>query len=533
MLFSEFSCMRNLVVGVLGIVLTSCGPSFPSVSLRPDYPFSAKRTVGVYVMPSGQPDRDGDFGRVLQLDLITRGYRVVDINKGLDSAGISLSPLDHTSILGQLRIHEKARGADIIAIAKCRWDTVVVPFDVNIRSDVAFPMVAWKELHPLQLRGELGFYDMTAGRMVLGGAGIDTQYIYVDNASQLPTLAESPWMVAARQIRRTTEAIPAALEEPTSATHQFSVIVYVDNVYRRQFGDQWEDRLRRRFLFANDILRREMDLELIVREFRPFDSGRHRRLDEMLRRLQAVEKDRPGELRILFTVDRTLQTNWRERSLLGLANPLLGDAVLTAQPSLPALAGWNSIEEALTIVHEVGHVFGALHSPFPSSVMYYLSGAVSHSFDEHNRRIVELMKRNLYRGKDDEAIRAYVDLLEQLRTTEPKNGINILEPSARAALRLQPSAGIGMVDTAGLSRRLISMMSSPALRDAVQGYLAYRMEKMEKAEAFLMSAVTLQPDFAEAHWYLSLVHARLGHTDLYERHKKTSQSLRPPWMLGE
>ncbi|OGU72957.1 MAG: hypothetical protein A3H45_07400 [Ignavibacteria bacterium RIFCSPLOWO2_02_FULL_55_14] len=503
MLFSEFSCMRNLVVGVLGIVLTSCGPSFPSVSLRPDYPFSAKRTVGVYVMPSGQPDRDGDFGRVLQLDLITRGYRVVDINKGLDSAGISLSPLDHTSILGQLRIHEKARGADIIAIAKCRWDTVVVPFDVNIRSDVAFPMVAWKELHPLQLRGELGFYDMTAGRMVLGGAGIDTQYIYVDNASQLPTLAESPWMVAARQIRRTTEAIPAALEEPTSATHQFSVIVYVDNVYRRQFGDQWEDRLRRRFLFANDILRREMDLELIVREFRPFDSGRHRRLDEMLRRL------------------------------LGLANPLLGDAVLTAQPSLPALAGWNSIEEALTIVHEVGHVFGALHSPFPSSVMYYLSGAVSHSFDEHNRRIVELMKRNLYRGKDDEAIRAYVDLLEQLRTTEPKNGINILEPSARAALRLQPSAGIGMVDTAGLSRRLISMMSSPALRDAVQGYLAYRMEKMEKAEALLTSAVTLQPDFAEAHWYLSLVHARLGHTDLYERHKKTSQSLRPPWMLGE
>lgn len=81
-------------------------------------------------------------------------------------------------------------------------------------------------------------------------------------------------MVIAKQLSRELEDIPiCSIVDNKKATNLYKVSFWVDKSYRDEFPDTWMDRLKLRTLYANDILRSQLDIELSQLEFVEWNSN--------------------------------------------------------------------------------------------------------------------------------------------------------------------------------------------------------------------------------------------------------------------
>lgn len=387
----------NLLIIVFYLIsVKGCG-SLPNIELNKEYGFASKQVISLYIISSGHNNLDDTYSRVIKLDLQSRGYNIINANKILAKDSVFLFSTDHRQVADSLMASEILPRSDIFLVASLKWDSVYFATDYLVRTFGKQKFYSMSGMYVLRLLSEVAFYYPKVQKPILSFTASDTTHLYSDASEDELFYQEFPWMIAARQLTGKLEAIPVcSIVNPFSATHKLNISFWVDNSYRDAFPNTWKDRLRRRILFANDILCLQFGIELVISEFVEWDSQFENSLVKALRKLKREEKSNHQLFRIGITLNKSLKTNWTDKSNIGLA--VLGgdEAVITGQPSYPGLGFWNPLEEAITLAHEIGHMLGAVHVNYPSSIMYPTSGSLSYEFDQLNRSTIQANKNRLF-----------------------------------------------------------------------------------------------------------------------------------------
>jgi len=69
---------------------------------------------------------------------------------------------------------------------------------------------------------------------------------------------------------------------------------------------------------------------------------------------------------------------------------------------------------------------------------------------------------------------------------------------------------------------------------AVMGYIEFKINnRFKQARDLFTKVIELDPDFAEVHWYLSLVLRRMGDEIVADKHKEIAKPYRSLWILDD
>ncbi len=509
----------------------------PAASIPKNYDFSRNKTIAIYIKPFDHAVLDKTYASVLSLDLISLGYNVIDLNlvfaerneqesvwKGFDETAKKFLSTNHTPLLNAL------------IIAAPEWDSSMIVTEYSKKTTLHGYTEQYGGWKVPTLSCELKIFDASSKEVFLETENKDTCRLYAPEGEKIPSQQEHPWIIVARQLTRALKNIPVcAIEDTTAARYHFPVIFYVDESYRNRFPTQWAERLQRRLLYASDILRKQFDIELDLGGFNEWNARFPSSMDYVLEHLRQSTPSLARAFLIGVTVDPQLTRTWQHRARLGVAFPFGIHAAITAQPSFPDATEWNSIEEALTLVHEIGHLLGAGHSGSQTSVMYPYSGSLSFLFDELNSQIIDTLKSQFFELTEAQRLQKCVKLLVDSRSSHLKNSVNIIPQIARSLLHLVELkvhyAAISR-DTTSFSSLLASEIADSSLRYAVTGYMEYKNEHLEQALQYFSKAIEFAPDFAEAHGYLSTVLIKLNRSKDAEEHANIARQFHVLW-VGE
>jgi hypothetical protein len=545
------------VITFLLSYLNGCHPSFPLVEWKRDYPFSSQRNVGVFIIPSDSSAFDKIYSGILCHYVMSRGYAVVDLNILLQAHKDTLLLESHTALMDSLLKIPYLPRLDAIAITGTRWDSVRVITNVKEYEMYSGKLVTYQSNVVPTLYNELSLFDVKSRSIVLSTSGLDTCTLYAVGSGDELLYRDYPWMLAARLVLKELDDMPVCNNESKQyAAYRYPVVLYVDRSYREFFHDEWKKRILLRMLLVNDILRRELGLELEVRDAREWDTSYELSLEKELKKLKEYTPSRDKTFYIAITLNHDLKKNWYGRSNIGLASYLDVDAVVTAQPSFRGLAGWSCIEEAVTLAHEIGHMFGALHSTNPHSIMYPCAGYMPYRFDDVNKRIIALTKREYFEGNEEARAGRYMQALENIRSASLRNSVHLLETCSWTLLRasrfhvpvvlklpppkkeknifgpdtvalsyLPPSRTQVELDSSALCNSISKYVQDTVLQMAIAGCIEYKLEHLENALGFFKAAAERQPDFGEVHWYLSAIFDKLHMKDRADLQQQMAEKL--------
>lgn len=148
-----------------------------------------------------------------------------------------------------------------------------------------------------------------------------------------------------------------------------------------------QKRVQRLFQDVSEIFEREADVALAAQVQTWTPAAPRGDLHALLAQVESIPTSADGVLIALVP----LQAG-REFQLLseryGLASQLGAHAVVTCQPGGAILP--------VTLTHEIGHLFGAVHVRDPSSPMHALAEFDGRFFDPLNRRILRLTRQRLF-----------------------------------------------------------------------------------------------------------------------------------------
>jgi hypothetical protein len=382
--------VNTIIFLMLGLLYCAGCSAVSNVDLEPGYDFASNHIITLYTIPSGHSRLDNTFSRVLHIDLQSRGYKIVNANKIVESNLDSIKSKKHREVADILSKKVYMPASDLIIIAKPKWDSTIFMSQLSERQIENWHLFSYRGKDILTLESDVAFFDPRLREPIKSFNATDTTHIFVEEEEELLYYFERPWMIVARQLTNNLEDIPICSVVSTFPSKtKIPVSLWVDISYREAFPHSWKDRLARRFLFANDILCPQFGIELVITGYKEWNTVFENSLKHKLEKLQKEETLNIEEIRIGITLNKKLKTNWTDKSNIGLAELDGRNAVITGQPSFPGLGFWNPLEEALTIVHECGHILGAIHVEDTESIMYPNSGEFAFDFDNFNRRVIK------------------------------------------------------------------------------------------------------------------------------------------------
>jgi tetratricopeptide (TPR) repeat protein len=290
--------------------------------------------------------------------------------------------------------------------------------------------------------------------------------------------------------------------------------------------------------YASDLFRRQFNIGFELRGFVESDRQFDESIEHTLRNMKDSTNEDDGAIHIGVTVDPNLTWHWKQRTHIGYAYSLLPEMVVVSQPILPGLGNWSSIEEAITLVHELGHIFGAVHASSGSSVMHSTSGSMALLFDKLNENIIDSMKTGFMSESRAERFEHYLRVLSLLRKLpDCKNTAGIIAYAANAAGYLQwadnqqrhPGSLSTSTDGAGAALKIDDL----AMKDAIDGYIQYKQLNYDKAAVYFAKSVDEDPDFGEARVYYYLTLEKLGKTDEAAPQLKKANQMHMAWLVDE
>jgi tetratricopeptide (TPR) repeat protein len=530
----SFSISLTVALLIL-LFLEGCSSSLPKIELNKEYGFQNKKSVSIYVIPSGNAVLDKTYSRVVYLDLQARGYKVIDANRLFEKHSDELNINDHRQIADSLQSKKYLPVTDVYFIAQTAWDSAYVLTYYSEQIIRAQLFYSFKGMFVPTLTSHVAFFDRSIREPIKSYSSIDTTYIYSEDDNSQLLYPEFPWMVVAKQLSREFKDIPICSTINTSPdVNKFKISLWVDNSYREAFKETWKDRLKLRILYANDILRPQFNIELIISEFIEWDSQFQQTLDKTLEKLYHMKASDPKSLQIGITLNKKLKRNWNDRSNIGLAYLLGNDAVITAQPSFPSVGQlWNPIEEAITIAHEVGHILGAIHIPEESSIMFPTSGSLSYEFDNVNRRLIESTKATFFAEDEKVILQNYIQELIAIKDIPSLNSNPILVPMASGLIQKYFKNYQEIDEPEKIFSSLSEIIPDSIYSLAVLGYIKLKFEHYEEAKDLFIKVLELDPEFAEVNWYLSKVYSKLKDRTQADIHRQAAKPYKKLWVLDD
>lgn len=524
----------TLIIGIILILIhSSCSSTQSNVKLGPDFKFSDKQIITTYVVPSGNIEKDETYIRVLHLDFQARGYKVIDANEILKINFEKITATNHRQIADSLQSKNYLPSSDIYIIVSAVWDSAFV---LTFYSEDRY--VYWKKyqfagMNVPTLNSRVSIYDRSMRDPIKSYTASDTTYLLSENDNSDSYYREYPWMVIAKQLSRELEDIPiCSIVDNKKATNLYKVSFWVDKSYRDEFPDTWMDRLKLRTLYANDILRSQLDIELSQLEFVEWNSNFDRDLKNSIEKLYQSTTSNPGSLQIGITLDHELKRNWTDKSKLGIAYLLSTDAAITAQPSFPSIGQyWNPIEESITLVHEIAHILGAIHVPDNNSIMYPNAGTLSYEFDEVNKKIIGATKKNFLKQSTKERLIPYSEELLKVKDYPSDNSNPIIQATSSVIQLIDQRSKIIYDNPDKTFSNMFRLIPDSALVFAVVGYLEFKDNNNKSAINSFIRSIEINPDFAEAHYYLSLVFRKDGNDEQAALYKNLAKPYSKLWII--
>ena len=524
--------VRNLFLLFASIILFSLAfegcLSFTNTILKEGYNFPARNSITVYIDPSGSEELVATYSRVLRLELQARGYKVIDANKILQNHSDKIPRINHRKTADTLLNKIYLPQSDIIAVVKTKWENI--PYASKLED---YPISGYSPNYRgyliKRLSSEVAFYDRSITEPVVSFYATDTMHLISEKGAANLSYPESLWMVVARQLQNGLRGIDFCNSDNTSpARYKLNTVLWVDRSYREFFPDTWVERLSRRFTTANIILRNLFGIELDISETIAWDSQFQTSLQNTLEIFERKPDLRKDALNIAITLDKELKINWTDRNELGFAYPFKNIAIITSQPSFPGLQFWNMMEESITIVHELGHLLGAIHVPDKQSIMYPYSGTFSYEFDSVNTRIVNRMKSILLNGDRGNLMKNYAGELVAIKNDAPRNTVPILDALSSAFLNLYPAQ-----NPEKYYRICSGIIQDSICSLAAAGSISYRLGHLIDAEKLFTGVIEADSDFAEAQWYLSTILKELGQDEEAEKHYKIAKPYFKYWVMNK
>ena len=529
---SNYKLTGNLlfITAAAMIIMAGCNP-YPDIELQDNYGIQNKNTMTVYVPSFGNEELEDTYARVMCLDLQSRGYKVINANKELEANRDHIVFTDPRQTADSLIKKSYLPVSDIIVIVKTKMDTIPFITEISEQATVYTNIVTAKGYTGKVLSSEVAFYDKSINDPIMSFSASDTSIFLIENGL---TYTEYPWMIAARQLENKLRRIePCRNDNSAEPTNIYKIDLWVDKSYRDAFSTTYKDRLQRRFTYVNDILRNQLGIELVISEIKEWDSQFNTSLERTLERLNAAPNKNRNTFRIGITLNKNLKRNWTNKSNLGLAYPFTTDAIITAEPSFPGLGEWNSIKEAITLAHEIGHLFGAIHVTDIKSIMYPLSGSLEYEFDDLNKKIVERTKYNFMKNDKEFHLKNYANDLTEIIKTYPKNTVPVLHAIAAVFMNLYIDNSFQLQTSENLSEFITKIIPDSVYAFSVAGLIEYKLNKLNEARKFFTRAVEMNPEFAEAQWYFADILKKLGEDIEAELHREIAKPYVKYWVLDD
>lgn len=188
-----------------------------------------------------------------------------------------------------------------------------------------------------------------------------------------------------------------SLLDPGTPQRVVQVKVLADVPFRNR-NPRWEDEARGLIEATSDYYEREFDIRLLTRSVTPWPQGE--RLPSTPEILSQLQKDFPlqaknedYDLIIVFTAERAsryLAAGRPRVDRIGNCAQGLGSYIVAPMNAVFHYEGPNAEPtlEVMTLVHELGHVFGAEHVNDRQSIMHEDFGYRT-EFDAKNRAVIE------------------------------------------------------------------------------------------------------------------------------------------------
>ncbi len=383
-----------------------------------------------------------------------------------------------------------------------------------------------------RLSTSLAIFDRTIKDPVFSYGAVDTAKLYSSRNKNNLILIDAPWMVAGRQFVKYLDQIPnCSIQRNSDDIKKIKINFWVDKSYRNTFPDIWQERIKRVALYANDIIRNQLGIEVQVSKLVKWDSEFQSSLLRSYREMVNKPFLNNDVIRVGVTYDNNLAINVTDRSFLGLGAPMEGIAVLTAQPSFPGMDNWNPIEEAITLAHELSHCFGAMHVTPSNSLMHPQAGKLAYKIDNANKFLFESLSRNYFTEDVITRKQRYINTLIEMNKNNYRNNLPVLSIIAKHIYEINFSNVAMASSTEELHKQINSMVPDSSYALAVMGVSEFNLSHWDQSIEYLTKAVNLNPDLPEAIWFLGKAYEKVGNKDAADKCKNSSKLFRDKWVI--
>jgi len=493
------------------LVFCSCAIPFKSTGVSTSYDFSRVKNIGAYVVPSGRDTLDLTYRNLLKYDLMSRGYRVVDLNERLEELSIHLEWNGHIETAETLYSVCGIHDLDLITVARMEWEELPVFWDIRrfdwgvmFKSGVV-PTVVTEFLmtEPRSRKAAVAISRRDTMRVMSSAERHDSYaspFRFLFQASLSKIFREFPLC------RYDLSPLPDII---------LPVIFYVDNSYQEAFPFDWKERLQRRLLYVNDVYLHSTGIGFRLAGLETWNSWFGTSLEDELVEVEEFAKTRDSVIVIGVTFNQQMLSSWMDWHNLGIARVASNYCVVQAIPSTRERGSWNSLEEALVQSHELGHVLGSPHILDIRSLLFPDASCMSMELDRFSRAIISRTAEGFPAHTSVERERLYIGNLASVYRAYPTPMVTIVKDlvahCALVAMSLEPDPSIS--ETALLSTLVDSLVPDAALRSACLGVISLELGEHERATFYLRKSVSIDHGLAEAYEYLGEAYEAAGNAD--------------------
>lgn len=446
------------------------------------------------------------------------GYNVVDLKSMLKSNG-NLKGNYRKNIKSILSANSGSNlRVDLLVAIKPKWKSrrVTIPLKLTWGVRKRTFLTDWN-IPVMQMKLEI--IEISTQETISSGESADTLRLIELNEDENGKLDVKAipirYLVQRNLSHFISDFPPCSQPETLEAEYRFPVIFYVDQTYRYYYSRGWKSMLKRRLVFVNDIFKHQFGIEFYIKGFRTWSTTRQDSLRLLLHKLLEDTQSKQNTIIIGVTHDDLIKFNWFDRNVIGIAKFIQTRAVVKDLPTTVRLRDWDALDEAITLAHELGHVFSATHILDQKSLMYPTVGTMSYEFDDYNKAIINCTKKRLFQLESKEQLETYTE--ELLRIHRSFGLKNTYFVGTLGFIAEQYSRTGNPLDS------LSAISNVSALYHAVMGNQYLKEKNWDKAKDSFLTAIELDPDLSYAYLYLSHVYKELNEEGKAKKYWKKAE----------